>query len=241
MASRRSAFALCLWLMTGGTAAAQTVSDDRTATAAEARSAIRVDGELDDAAWTAAEVITAFVQRDPREGAPPTFRTEARVAFDATALYIAVRAFDPEPDRIVGYLTRRDAGSSSEWIHVMIDSYHDRRTAYQFGVNPAGVKQDSYWFNDDNNDDSWDAVWDVVAARDSTGWRAEFRIPFSQLRFSRGGDGRLGFAVIRNISRMNETATWPLLARSGTGFVSQFGGLTGIATPGSTKRLELVP
>ena len=241
MTLTRPALALLASLIGTGAAVAQTAPEDRTTTATGTTASIRVDGELDDAAWAAAEVITAFVQRDPREGAPPTFRTEARVAYDATALYIAVRAFDPEPDRIVGYLTRRDASSSSEWIHVMIDSYHDRRTAYQFGVNPAGVKQDSYWFNDDNNDDSWDAVWDVVAARDSTGWRAEFRIPYSQLRFSRGGDGRLGFAVIRNIARLNETATWPLLARSGTGFVSQFGELRGMATPGATKRLELVP
>ncbi len=153
-------------------------------------------------------------------------RTEARVAFDATAIYVAVRAFDSDPDRIVGFLTRRDAESSSDWVHVLIDSYHDRRTAYQFGVNPVGVKQDSYWFNDSNNDDSWDAVWDVVSRRDKDGWCAEFRIPFSQLRFSGGGDGRLGFAVMRNVARLNETTTWPLLSKNASGFVSSFGDLT---------------
>jgi hypothetical protein len=220
---------------------AKTAPDSRLASASPAAEPIRIDGALDDAAWTAARPIASFVQRDPSEGSAPTHRTEARVAFDASALYVAVHAIDPEPDRIVGYLTRRDAGSSSDWIHILIDSYHDRRTAYQFGVNPAGVKFDSYWFNDDNQDSSWDAVWDVAAARTSDGWNAEFRIPFSQLRFRDGGDGELGFAVTRTVSRLNETSTWPLLARSATGWVSQFGVLTGVTTERAAKRLELMP
>jgi hypothetical protein len=228
-------------LTANGRAAAQSSPGERTALASSAAAPIRIDGALDDAAWTAAQPITAFVQRDPREGAAPTLQTEARVAFDASALYVAVHAYDPEPDRIVGYLTRRDVGSSSDWIHVLIDSYHDRRTAYQFGVNPAGVKFDSYWFNDDNEDSSWDAVWDVVALRTGDGWNAEFRIPYSQLRFRSGGDGELGFAITRTVQRLDETSTWPALRRSATGWVSQFGVLAGVGTERASKRLELMP
>jgi hypothetical protein len=203
--------------------------------------AIRVNGQLDDAVWRTATPVTVFVQREPREGAPATFGTEARVAFDVSGIYIAVRAFDPEPDKIVAFLTRRDVRSSSDWIRVLIDSYHDRRTAYEFAVNAAGVKQDAYWFNDSNSDDSWDAVWDVVVSRDAQGWRAEFHIPFSQLRFSRHDDDRVGFAVVREVARLNETSTWPLLAKSASGYVSSFGELTGLAGARSLKRLELMP
>ena len=202
---------------------------------------IVLDGDLSDPAWQQATPITAFVQREPLEGAPGTMKTEARVAFDATAIYVSVHAYDPDPNRIMGFLTRRDAESSSDWVHVLIDSYHDRRTAYQFGVNPVGVKQDSYWFNDSNSDDSWDAVWEVVSRRDPDGWCAEFRIPFSQLRFSRGGDGVLGFAVMRNVARLNETTTWPLLSKNASGFVSSFGELSGVTIGSASKRLELVP
>jgi hypothetical protein len=202
---------------------------------------IVLDGDLNDPAWSQATVIDSFLQRDPLEGAPGTLRTEARVAFDANAIYVAVRAFDSEPDRIIGFLTRRDAESSSDWVHVLIDSYHDRRTAYQFSVNPVGVKQDSYWFNDSEKDDSWDAVWDVASRRDERGWSAEFRIPFSQLRFSADGDGRLGFAVMRDVARLNETTTWPLLSKNASGFVSSFGDLTGVTRGRASKRLELVP
>ena len=150
-----------------------------------AASAIKLDGELSEEVWQKAPVVSGFRQRDPKEGAAATYETEARVAYDANAIYIAVQALDPEPARIVGIRTRRDESSPSDWIRVMIDSFHDRRSAYEFAVNPAGVKADTYWYNDTNNDQGWDAVWDVAVGRNDRGWRAEFRVPFSQLRFQR--------------------------------------------------------
>src|SRR5687768_2147310 len=119
------------------------------------QTAMRVNGELSDDLWQLSTAVDAFVQRDPEEGGKPSQRTEFRVAYDATTLYVKVRAFDTEASRITGYLTRRDAESPSDWIRVLIDSYHDRRTAYEFAVNPVGVKQDRYWYNDNNRDDSW--------------------------------------------------------------------------------------
>ena len=203
-------------------------------------SPVVIDGNFDEAVWRDAPVVGDFVQREPTEGAAPTERTEARVAYDDQAVYVAVRAFDREPAGIKGMLTRRDERSPSDWVRVVIDSYHDRRSAFEFSVNPAGVKADRYYFNDSDNDDSWDAVWDVQVARDADGWRAEFRIPFSQLRFSAAG-GPVGFAVVRELPRANETSSWPLLARSVQGYVSQFGEVNGLRPGGSPKRLELLP
>ena len=204
-------------------------------------SAMKLDGNLDDAAWTRAEVISDFRQRDPKENGEPSFRTEARVAYDAEALYVAVQAYDPQPEKIVGILTRRDNSSPSDWVRVVIDSYHDRRTAYEFAVNPVGVKQDIYYYNDGNQDIGWDAVWDVAVSKHADGWRAEFRIPFSQLRFPRQETQTFGFAVMRQIGRLNETESWPLIAKSRNGFVSQFGQLNGLRMSRSPKRLELMP
>jgi uncharacterized protein DUF5916/cellulose/xylan binding protein with CBM9 domain len=211
------------------------------ATLVPAATAIRVDGDLNDAIWQTAPAITGFRQRDPREDAPPTYETEARVAYDTSALYIAVQAFDPEPKRIVGIRTRRDEGSPSDWVSVLVDSFHDRRSAFEFAVNPAGVKQDSYWFNDTNNDQGWDAVWDVAVSRSERGWRAKFRIPFSQLRYRPSETSTFGLAIVRKIGRLNETTTWPLLAKSANGYVSSFGELTGLRLDRSPKRLEIVP
>jgi Domain of unknown function (DUF5916)/Carbohydrate family 9 binding domain-like len=211
------------------------------ATRVAAATAIRLDGDLIDEVWQTAPVITGFKQREPKDGADATFETEARVAYDATALYVAVLARDPEPARLVGIRTRRDEESPSDWIRVVVDSYHDRRSAFEFAVNPAGVKRDVYWFNDANQDTGWDAVWDVAVSRDARGWRAEFRIPFSQLRFRPAPSATFGFAVVRQIGRLNETTTWPLLSRTASGYVSSFAELTGLQLTRSPKRLEMVP
>ncbi|HEX7019747.1 MAG TPA: DUF5916 domain-containing protein [Gemmatimonadaceae bacterium] len=206
-----------------------------------AASALKLDGDLSDEVWTHAEPVTEFRQRDPREGAEPSVRTEVRVAYDAQAMYVAVHAFDPEPGKIVGILNRRDSTSPSDWIRVLIDSYHDRRTGYEFAVNPAGVKRDTYYFNDGNQDQGWDAIWEVAVSRNEQGWRAEFRIPFSQLRFPDKTDPVFGFAVMREVARLNETETWPLIAKSRNGFVSQFGQLNGLQMTSAPEKLELVP
>ena len=203
--------------------------------------ALKLDGELTDEVWSRAPKIDGFVQRDPKEGAAPTYATEARVAYDAQHLYVAILAHDPEPDKIAGFLTRRDSYSPSDWVAVLIDSYHDKRTAYEFSVNPAGVKQDKYYFNDGDEDQGWDAVWDVVVARSSDGWSAEFRIPLSQLRFPASTKPIFGLALSRQIARHNETSTWPLIAKSTNGIVSQFGELHGLELSSSPRRLELLP
>jgi hypothetical protein len=219
------------------------VTGDRLAVEAQAvpsSTAIVIDGRFDDTVWHDAPVIGEFVQREPAEGAEPSERTEARIAFDDNALYVAVRAFDHDSAHMASFLTRRDERSPSDWIRVAVDSYYDHRTAYEFGVNPSGVKTDRYYFNDGQSDDSWDAVWDVQVTRDAEGWRAEFKIPFSQLRFARGG-GPVGVAIIRELPRANETSSWPLLARSANGFVSQFGTVNGLRAGVSPKRLELMP
>jgi hypothetical protein len=206
-----------------------------------ANSPITIDGRLTEAIWEQAPSINEFVQRDPAEGVPPSHPTDARIAYDDTSLYVGVRATDSEATKIVGLLTRRDQRSPSDWIKIIVDSYFDRRSAYEFAVNPVGVKLDRYYFNDGASDDSWDAVWDVEVERDATGWTAEFRIPFSQLRFANKEGGPVGFAVIREIGRLAETSSWPLLSRNANGFVSQFAEVRGLRVAGAPKRLELLP
>ena len=175
-------------------AVATTASTARIdAVAIPSATAVRSTGELGEAVWRSLPSVDAFVQRDPHEAGEPSQRTEFRVAYDASTLFVKVRAYDTEPDKIVSYLTRRDLDSPCDWIRILIDSYHDKRTAYEFAVNPSGVKVDRYWFSDNNRDDSWDAVWDVSVSRDGEGWTAEFRIPFSQLRFTPSAASTFGF------------------------------------------------
>src|SRR5512138_1198235 len=110
--------------------------------AVRAPSAVKIDGKLDDPAWSAATPVTAFTQSYPAVGQAPTQKTEARILYDDAALYVGVRLFDTHPDSIAAQLARRDAsGIYSDWLHVVIDSYHDRRTGFRFSVNPKGVQK----------------------------------------------------------------------------------------------------
>jgi hypothetical protein len=211
------------------------------AAAVPAATAIKLDAAFNESVWQHVPAVSDFRQRDPKDGEPASFPTDVKVVYDASNLYVAVFAHDPEPSRIIGLRTRRDSNSPSDWIRIFVDSFHDRRTAFEFGVNPAGVKRDVAWSNDSNEDDGWDAVWDVSVAQAADGWRAEFRIPFSQLRFRPAEQTTFGFAVARQIGRLNETDTWPLLSKSASGVVSSFADLTGLSLAQTPKRLEIVP
>lgn len=166
----------------------------------------RIDGRLDDPAWASAPVATDFVQLEPDEGRPSSERTKAWVLYGRDALFVAFKAYDRDPGGIVGQLTRRDQTSFSDRVHVLIDSYNDSRTAFHFAVNPWGVKQDIYRFDDTQEDSSWDAVWDVATDIQDDGWTAEFRIPYSQLRFGGASVQDWGINFLRDIARKNESS-----------------------------------
>src|SRR3990172_9208697 len=148
---------------------------------------IHIDGRFDEPAWAVAEPVTAFTQRQPQEGDPATERTEVRIVYDDAAIYVAARMYDADPAGIRTELARRDASyqsNSSDWFGLAFDSYHDHTSSFTFRVNPSGIKSDRL-NNQDNYsiDEGWDPVWDVATSRDSLGWTAEIRIPFSQLCF----------------------------------------------------------
>lgn len=214
---------------------------DTSATALRVAGAISIDGKDDDAAWRGAPPITQFQEWRPNEGKPARFRTEAKIAYDAANLYVFVRAFDPRPDSIKRLLERRDTFTPSDMIWLFLDSYRDKRTGYSFGVNAAGVKLDAAIYDDGNEDFAWDAVWDVATRIDSLGWTAEFRIPLSQLRYSRNREHTFGITIDRDVYRYNERYSWPLLRQSKPGFVSQFGSLRGMDDLESPRRLEAMP
>jgi hypothetical protein len=227
--------------------AAQAQAEGRSLLARSVGGAVEpptLDGRLDDPAWEGAEVARGLIQMSPRPGEPSVQQTEARVVFTNGAIYVGMRMFDTAIDSIAAPLARRDAsGVYSDWAHVTIDSYHDRRTAFRFAVNPRGVQKDIFHYNDSEEDLSWDAVWDVATRVDSLGWVAEFRIPLSQLRFDnqRGGALTWGINFGREIARYDERSYWAPVERNSGRFVSNSGelhGLSGLPTP---RQLELQP
>lgn len=213
----------------------------RTAVAHRTEALPVIDGRNDDAIWRQAPTVSGFRQWDPVDDSDPSFATEFQVAYDDRNLYVFVRAHDSHPDSIMRALSRRDVRGPSDQIAVFIDSYNDRRTGFEFAVNPDGVKRDFAVYNDNNEDGSWNAVWDVATTVDSLGWTAEFRIPLSQLRYADAETHTFGFGVFRDIERYRERVAWPLISRNVNGLSSQMGTLTGLSGISSSRSVEFTP
>jgi hypothetical protein len=205
----------------------------------------RIDGHLEDEAWQQAERAEGLVQWEPDNMAPLSERTVVQVAYDDRYLYVAVRCDDSQADGIKGPLTRRDESrnAATDLIAVGFDPRHDHQTGYVFMTNPAGVQNDFFFFNDEQVDRDFDAVWEVRATRDDLGWTAEFRIPFSQLRFDRAAASETiwGLGVRREISRKGESGEWTGRPRGERGNVSRWGHLVFADALKPPRRLEVLP
>lgn len=205
--------------------------------------AIHLDGRLDDSVWTNARWIEDFTQKMPVEGATPSDSMRIAILYDEHALYIGARMRSRDPAHIQAPLSRRDNTSQAEHLWVSFDTYHDRRTAYSFGITASGVRMD--WYHPTDNeydlDGSFDPVWEARAVIDSLGWTTEMRIPFSQLRFNDLPDQRWGFNADHWIPAHNEDVFWIPVPTNRTGWSSWMGELVGISGVKPSRRLELLP
>jgi hypothetical protein len=201
----------------------------------------RLDGRLDDEAWAAAPAVSGFRQKDPAEGAPATEATEVRFVYDDHDLYVGARMASPG-GRVQAPVSRRDLWEQAEAIFVSLDTYHNRRTAWTFGVTAAGTRVDAYHPGDSEEADStFDPVWEARVARDSAGWTAELRIPLSQLRFNPGEGQTWGMNLRRWIPQKEEDDYWRPVPKSVTAWASRFGELRGISEVRPARRVELMP
>jgi hypothetical protein len=214
-----------------------------------------LDGALDEPAWATTPPVTALVQLDPDEGRPVSERTDVRILYDGEALYVGARLHDSGAPR--GRLVRRDAYVlDSDWLSIAIDSYHDHLSAFRFSVNPAGVRREEVFTSSGRTvsstsavvtdrgglvDASWDPVWSAVTSVTDTGWVAEIRIPFSQLRFSTADVQTWGFQVERRIARRQELAMFAFRPKDQPSGVPHYGHLHGVSGVRASRRLEVLP
>jgi len=201
---------------------------------------VTIDGALDEPCWAKAPKQGGFVQHFPTFGAKPDHETTFAMMFDDAAVYVGVWSTDDHPELIRALLTRRDVDAVADEVLIAFDSYHDHRTAYAFQLNAAGVQRDMLLYDDQNSDDTWDAVWTGDSKITATGWTAEFRIPLNQLRYA-GGEPDWGFQILRQVGRTQEQSTWSPWPRNAPQVVSKFGELDGLDQLQPKPRLELLP
>jgi hypothetical protein len=222
-------------------AAMEAIRASKLVTALRVTEEVTLDGQLDEGVWRLALPATDFYQQYPRNGEPSSERTEVRFLYDADNLYVGLICFDSGP-LSVNELKEDFNFGGGDTVSVIIDSLHDRRSAFVFGVNPAGAKRDGQVFNDGIFNQDWDGVWDVRASTNSDGWIAEFAIPFKTLRFSHLPAQEWGLQITRMLMRRNEQSNWsPLPIRARNVRVSLAGTLNGLENIRQGRNLKIKP
>ena len=193
-----------------------------------------IDGRLTEDVWRDAEPLSGFLQRELHEGEPVTERTEVRLLTDGEALYVGAWLYDREPAGIVpGEKVRDVLLTNSDYVGIILDTYLDRQNGFVFATTPAGIEYDGQVIKEGEGGGvtqtgqtraqagssggfnlNWDASWTVATSVDSLGWYAEFRIPFSTLRYGGGRDAETGGSTsCARIRRKSEEAFWSFVPR----------------------------
>lgn len=218
------------------------LGESRQVVHAIAARTIKVDGVLDEPAWSGAGV-TGFVQAEPDEGIAATERTEVWVAYDDANLYIAAHLFDSDPDALIVSDIRRDFRTDNQdTFEVILDTFADRRNGYLFATNPAGARADQQVTNEGREvNTSWDAPWTSRARRTADGWTVEMAIPFRALRAGSARDV-WGINFSRRIRRRNEVDYWAPVPRAYTlTRLSLAGDLSGLPQRRGGRELRVTP
>ena len=199
----------------------------------------KIDGTLTDPCWEEGIWSRGYQQFMPLDGGPPSQETEIKILYDDKNVYVAIRAFDTEPEKIDRRRGRRDA-IEGDVVGVCFDSYFDHRTGFEFDLTAAGTKIDLILRND-GWDTSWDPVWYGAVGSEPGAWAAEMRIPLSQLRYSDRDVQVWGLHSWRWINRNREEDQWNLIGRDNPGYLYSIGELHGIQGLPKNRRVELLP
>ena len=226
------------------------IAPKRTLSAVRTADKIQVDGQLNEAAWTTANVANDFFRSWPNPGPPAALKTEVRVLYSDRALFVSIQCFEPHQDSITKRLAKRDQLENTDRVSFVIDAYRDGQNAVLFGVSPDNVQFDSKYSvananinngDADGEDVSWDAVWTSATRITENGWIAEFEIPYSALRFPKKKVQEWGINFYRSITRKGESNSWNELRANVAGSLNQMGILTGITDIKAPLRLSATP
>ncbi|MBL7804142.1 MAG: carbohydrate binding family 9 domain-containing protein [Saprospiraceae bacterium] len=216
-----------------------TDANRRIATAQRTETPPRLDGELDDACWQNAQILTDFVTNSPVYGRPAALRSDVRIVYTDEAVYIGAYLYQPR-DKIRTDLGQRDAFGTADELHIGFDTYRDRQNAFRFQVTAGNVQLDARMSPFDF-DVSWDAVWNSEVKLHADGWSVEIRIPFSALRFPQNDRQTWGIQIARQIRYLNEFSTWSPVDPNGGGAMPQWGDINGLDQLNPPLRLAFSP
>jgi len=206
---------------------------------------ISVDGVMDELHWKNATRIDLNFENKPGEGLPAPIKTEAYLYEDGVNLYVAIKAYDPDPSKIRASLRDRDSLWQDDNVGIIVDTFNDSRSGYEFFVNPLGAQADMRMsdLNGWDEDDSWDAIWDSAGKITEFGYVVEMSIPFNALRFPQTeGELTWNIAAWRNYPREVKMQTANVkLDRNIKCNLCQFDQLIGLKTIKPSNNFQITP
>jgi len=203
---------------------------------------VKVDGYLDEEAWGEALKIDANIEVEPGENIPAPVKTEVYMAYDNSKIYVAFKAFDPDPSEIRVNYCDRDNIWNDDWVLILFDTFNDERRCYDFGCNALGVQADIIE-SISGGGGSWDAIWESDGRITEEGYIVEMAIPFSSLKFPRKeGEQIWGFDAVRSYPRnvRHHIGAFPR-DRNSNCYFCQLEKLTGFSDVIPGRDVELVP
>ena len=185
---------LALFVFSGSSIASKSIKQNYALTHQEEK--ITVDGVMDEAVWKVATKMVLKYENNPGEGLAAPVKTEVYFYENGKSLNVAIIAYDPNPELIRASLRDRDALWDDDYVGIIIDTFNDQRSGYEFFVNPLGAQADVRMddTNGWNEDASWDAIWDSAGQITEFGYVVEMSIPFTVIRFPQA-DGKLTWNV----------------------------------------------
>ena len=203
---------------------------------------IKIDGKTNEEAWKKAPIAKDFIMFEPDNGKPISYekRTEVKLLYDNSAIYISALLYDDEPDKILKELTNRDVFGASDVFLVSINGFNDGQQDFRFFVSAAGVQLDCI-ATKESEDYTWDAIWESKTNLTSFGWELEMRIPYASLRFSESENQTWGINFARDIKRNAQIYSWSPIDTKIGAILPQEGILEGIKNIKPPTRLFLLP
>ncbi|MCP4124765.1 MAG: carbohydrate binding family 9 domain-containing protein [Bacteroidetes bacterium] len=195
-----------------------------------------IDGDWNDEVWSGIEATGEFLQSEPVEGAPPSFKTEVKMFYTDNAFFLAAYCYDPEPEKILKQLGTRDDDLNADNFRIALDPYDAQQDFTSFWLTASGVQGDFK-----NSDRNFNAVWESAVDIKEDGWVVEMKIPYSAIRFPKEANQQWSLQIYRHIRRLQEDVEWSPTKQENVNFMDYFGKVTDIKDIDPPLRLSLTP
>lgn len=200
-----------------------------------------IDGKLDDDVWKSASVFKDFYQWRPSDTATASARTEVFAGYDSRFIYFAFHAYD-DVAKVRANVAKRDNIFDDDVVGLILDTFNDKRRAYELFFNPLGIQQDGFLTEGGDDDFSVDIVMESKGTLTPDGYTVEVAIPFKSLRYEAGKGKLWGVHILRQIKHVNgEQDSWMPISKDQSGLLSQAGHITGLEGISTERTLELIP